>query len=71
MEFSSGVIVNLGIVLGTKFISKVAMIRERPNLKNAFVYTVGPKQSKMSYISYYNAHYITVKDVCCSKQLML
>ena len=40
------------------------MIRERSNLKNACVYTGGPKQSKMSNISYYNAHYITMRDVC-------
>ena len=38
------------------------MIRERPNLKNTCVYTVGYKQSKMSNIYYYNAHYITMRD---------
>ena len=29
-----------------------------------------PKQSKMSNISYYNAYCITMRDICCLKQLM-
>ena len=39
--------------------------------KNACVYTVGPKQSKMSNTSYFSAHYITMREISCLKQLML